>query len=85
VIMAEGEAQSARLISAAIKDDPGFLQMRRIAAAKEVRAERNRRRTAMHCHALLARYRPSTLRLTFGSRTTLTPPLAPPLQRSPRP
>eukprot|EP00621_Florenciella_sp_RCC1693_P001122 CAMPEP_0182522394 /NCGR_PEP_ID=MMETSP1323-20130603/255_1 /TAXON_ID=236787 /ORGANISM="Florenciella parvula, Strain RCC1693" /LENGTH=338 /DNA_ID=CAMNT_0024730507 /DNA_START=144 /DNA_END=1161 /DNA_ORIENTATION=+ len=36
VIRAEGEAQSARLISAAIKDDPGFLQMRRIAAAKEI-------------------------------------------------
>eukprot|EP00622_Pseudochattonella_farcimen_P000100 FR734524.1.p1 GENE.FR734524.1~~FR734524.1.p1 ORF type:complete len:142 (+),score=24.36 FR734524.1:61-426(+) len=36
VIRAEGEAQSARLISSAIKDDPGFIQMRRIEAAKEI-------------------------------------------------
>mmetsp|Transcript_113 Transcript_113/g.207 ORF Transcript_113/g.207 Transcript_113/m.207 type:complete len:311 (+) Transcript_113:91-1023(+) len=36
VIRAEGEAQSARLISSAIQDNPGFLQMRRIDAAKEI-------------------------------------------------
>ena len=37
VIRAEGEAESARLISSAIADSPGFIQMRRIDAAKEVR------------------------------------------------
>ena len=36
VIRAEGEAESARLISSAIQDNPGFLQMRRIDAAKEI-------------------------------------------------
>jgi len=36
VIRAEGEAESARLISSAIADNPGFIQMRRIDAAKDI-------------------------------------------------
>ena len=36
MIRAEGEAQSARLISSAIADNPGFIQIRRIDAAKEI-------------------------------------------------
>jgi len=38
VIRAQGEAESARLIGAAIRDNPAFLQLRRIDAAKEVAA-----------------------------------------------
>jgi prohibitin 2 len=37
VIHAEGEAQSAQLIGAAIRGNPAFIQLRRIEAAKEVR------------------------------------------------
>ena len=36
VIRAEGEAQSAQLIGKAIKDNPAFIQLRRIEAAKEI-------------------------------------------------
>ncbi|CAN0134419.1 unnamed protein product [Ectocarpus sp. 6 AP-2014] len=36
VIKAEGEAQSAKLVGEAIKDNPGFIQLRRIDAAKEI-------------------------------------------------
>jgi len=36
VIRAEGEAESARLISSAIADNPGFIQMRKIDAAREI-------------------------------------------------
>ena len=33
---AEGEAQSVKLISEAIKKEPGFVELRRMDAAKEV-------------------------------------------------
>lgn len=36
VIRAEGEAQSAKLIGDALRDNPGFVELRRIAAAKEI-------------------------------------------------
>ena len=36
VIRAEGEAQSAQLIGAAIRDNPAFIHLRRIEAAKEI-------------------------------------------------
>ncbi|CAM9154255.1 unnamed protein product, partial [Chrysoparadoxa australica] len=36
VIKAQGEAQSASLIGKAIKDNPGFLQLRRIDAARDI-------------------------------------------------
>ena len=36
VIRAEGEATSAELIGAAIRDNPAFIQLRRIEAAKEI-------------------------------------------------
>jgi prohibitin 2 len=36
VIKAKGEAESARLIGNSIKNDPGFIQLRRIEAAKEI-------------------------------------------------
>lgn len=36
VIRAEGEAQSAQLIGLAIRDNPAFIQLRRIEAAREV-------------------------------------------------
>ncbi|CAM9949878.1 unnamed protein product, partial [Phaeothamnion confervicola] len=36
VIKAEGEAQSAELVGRAIKDNPGFLQLRRIDAARDI-------------------------------------------------
>lgn len=37
IIKAEGEAQSAQLIGTAIKNNPAFVQLRRIEAAREVR------------------------------------------------
>lgn len=36
VIRAEGEAQSAKLIGDALRENPGFIELRRIAAAKEI-------------------------------------------------
>ena len=36
IIKAEGEAQSVKLISEAIKKEPGFVELRRMDAAKEV-------------------------------------------------
>lgn len=36
IIKAAGEAQSARLVGTAIKNNPGFVQLRRIEAAKEI-------------------------------------------------
>lgn len=36
VIKAQGEAQSAKLVGDAIKDNPGFIQLRRIDAARDI-------------------------------------------------
>merc|ERR1719159_2088494 len=36
VIKAQGEAQSAKLIGAAIRDNPGFIQLRKLEAAREI-------------------------------------------------
>mmetsp|Transcript_64159 Transcript_64159/g.144722 ORF Transcript_64159/g.144722 Transcript_64159/m.144722 type:complete len:119 (+) Transcript_64159:751-1107(+) len=36
VISAQGEAESARLIGNSIKNNPGFIQLRRIEAAKDI-------------------------------------------------
>jgi len=36
VIKAQGEAQSARLIGAAVRDNPGFIQLRKLEAAREI-------------------------------------------------
>jgi len=38
VVKAEGEARSAELIGSSIKENPGFLQLRRIDAAREISA-----------------------------------------------
>lgn len=36
IVQAEGEAQSAKMISDAIKQNPNFLQLRRIEAGREI-------------------------------------------------
>lgn len=36
VIKAQGEAQSAKLVGDAIKDNPGFIKLRRIDAARDI-------------------------------------------------
>merc|ERR1719321_542020 len=36
VIKAQGEAQSASLIGAAIRDNPGFIQLRKLEAARDI-------------------------------------------------
>lgn len=36
VIKAQGEAKSAELIGAAIRDNPGFIQLRKLEAAREI-------------------------------------------------
>lgn len=36
VIRAEGEARSAELIGSSIKNNPGFIELRRIEAAREI-------------------------------------------------
>jgi len=36
VIKAEGEAKSAKLIGAAVRDNPGFIQLRKLEAAREI-------------------------------------------------
>ena len=36
IIRAEGEAQSARMVGEAIRSNPGFLQLRRLEAAREI-------------------------------------------------
>jgi prohibitin 2 len=42
VIKAKGEAESAKLIGNSIKNNPGFIQLRRIEAAKEIAEVVNR-------------------------------------------
>ena len=36
IIRAQGEAQSAKLIGAAIRDNPGFIQLRKLEAARDI-------------------------------------------------
>jgi len=36
IIRAQGEAKSAKLIGDAVRDNPGFLQLRRLEAAREI-------------------------------------------------
>jgi hypothetical protein len=40
IIKAQGEAQSAKLIGAAIQDNPGFIQLRKLEAAREIAGAR---------------------------------------------
>ena len=42
VIRAEAEAKSIELIGEAVKNDPGFIQMRKIEAAREISARLQR-------------------------------------------
>lgn len=38
IVKADGEAQAARMIGMAVRDNPGFLQLRRVEAAREIAA-----------------------------------------------
>ena len=49
VIKAEGEAKSAQLIGAAIRDNPGFIQLRKLEAAHDAIGGLGRRRQGVHC------------------------------------
>ena len=51
VIKAEGEAQSAKLISDAIKENPGFVQLRKIDAAEEIANTMSRSQNRMFLNA----------------------------------
>ena len=55
IIKAEGEAESAKLISEAIQENPGFVQLRRIDAAEEIAATmaRSQNRLYLNADALL--------------------------------
>lgn len=55
IIKAQGKAQSAQLISSGMKDDPGFIELRRFDAAKEIAATmaRSRNRVFLNADSLL--------------------------------
>merc|ERR1719453_2544307 len=55
VIKAQGEAQSARLIGAAIRDNPGYLQLRKLEAAREIAGtlSKSTNRVYLDGHSLL--------------------------------
>lgn len=55
VIKAQGEAQSAKLVGDAIKDNPGFIQLRRIDAARDIAAtvSRSQNKLFLNTEALL--------------------------------
>lgn len=66
VIRAEGEAQSAELIGKAIKQNPAFLQLRKIEASKDVRCP-----FSLRC-LIVFRLRTLFLRLATRSSWMLT-------------
>ena len=51
VIKAQGEARSAELISKSMKDDPGFIELRRLDTAKEIANSLARSRNRMYLNA----------------------------------
>lgn len=55
VIKAQGEAQSAKLVGDAIKDNPGFIQLRRIDAARDIATtvSRSQNKLFLNTEALL--------------------------------
>ena len=55
IIKAQGKAKSAQLISSGMKDDPGFIELRRFDAAKEIAATmaRSRNRVFLNADSLL--------------------------------
>jgi prohibitin 2 len=55
VITAQGQARAAELISSAMKDDPGFIELRRLEVAKEVAQTiaRSRNRVFLNADSLL--------------------------------
>lgn len=72
VIKAQGEAQSAKLVGDAIKDNPGFLQLRRIDAAREIASTvaRSQNKLFLNTEALLldlAGANPDKLKESIGS------------------
>jgi prohibitin 2 len=64
IIQAEGETQSAAMIGAAMKSNPGFIELRRISVAKEISAllARSSNRMVLNTESLL-------LNLMGGDRT----------------
>jgi len=66
IITAEGEKQSAEMIGQAIRDNPGFIELRRIQAAKEVseKLSKSSNRVVLSTDSLM-------LNLIGDSRTTL--------------
>ena len=51
IIKAQGKARSAQLISSGMKDDPGFIELRRFDAAKEITATMARSRNRVFLNA----------------------------------
>eukprot|EP01027_Heterolobosea_sp_BB2_P023735 GEZU01035712.1.p1 GENE.GEZU01035712.1~~GEZU01035712.1.p1 ORF type:complete len:329 (+),score=95.92 GEZU01035712.1:74-988(+) len=71
IIKAEGEAESAKMIGEAMKNNPGFLEIRRIEAAKEIAATLARSNNQIYLHS-------DTLLLNLnemvgGNKITATP------------
>ncbi|CAN0561681.1 unnamed protein product, partial [Ectocarpus sp. 12 AP-2014] len=55
VIKAQGEAQSAKLVGEAIKDNPGFIQLRRIDAARDIASTVARYERSLGCSSTKTR------------------------------
>jgi len=62
IVLAEGEAESARLIGDAVKKNPGFMQLRQIEAAREIATiiSNSKNRIMLNTDALLLDVKPNS-------------------------
>jgi len=65
IVKAEGEAQSAKMISEAVKENPAFIQLRKLEAAREIASiiARSQNRVFLNSDALLFNASPEDLQL----------------------
>jgi len=80
IIRAQGEAQSAKLIGDAVRDNPGFLQLRRLEAARDIAGtlSKSTNRLYLDANSLLLNVNDSST-MDLGARPVAAPVLAPPV------
>jgi len=88
VIRAQGEAQSAKLIGDAVRDNPGFLQLRRLEAARDIAGtlSKSSNRLFLDANSLLLNVNDSSTmdlgsrpsQQAFAPRVSMAPPLSTP-------
>jgi len=78
IIRAQGEAQSAKLIGDAVQDNPGFLQLRRLEAAREIAGtlSKSTNRLYLDANSLLLNVADSSGSINLASRPLVEDELA---------